>query len=130
MIQQGPTALFWLACVARVVAFVSSYKLNSVMPHNRQIHSGDPAYASPVIRPPSPASSVGTAYGPDETSLSDSELAQDTFERKWTANLRLNEPKDEEVHNLKDVLVTPPSDPGEQKCVSDNVVSPVPVLIA
>jgi hypothetical protein len=99
------------------------------MPHTQQIHTGDPAYASPVIRPPSPASSVGTAYGPDETSLSDSGLTQDAFERKWIANLRLDEPKDEEVHNLKDVLIIPPNDPQEQKRVSNSIVSRVPVLI-
>ncbi|OAX44324.1 hypothetical protein K503DRAFT_449181 [Rhizopogon vinicolor AM-OR11-026] len=92
------------------------------MPHTQQIHTGDPAYASPVIRPPSPASSVGTAYGPDETSLSDLELSQDAFERKWTANLRLDEPKDEEVHNLKDVLIIPPSDPVEQKLLFEEIL--------
>jgi len=92
------------------------------MSHTRQIHTGDPAYASPVIRPPSPASSVGTVCGPDETSLSDSGLTQDAFERKWTANLRLDDPKEEEVYSLKDVLITPPSDPGEQKRASNDFV--------
>ncbi|KAG0703785.1 hypothetical protein DFH29DRAFT_915074 [Suillus ampliporus] len=92
------------------------------MPHTQQIHAGDPAYASPVIRPPSPASSVGTAYGPDETSLSDSGMCQDAFERKWIASLRLDEPKHEEVHNLKDVLIIPPSDPREQKLLFEDIL--------
>ncbi|KAG1852001.1 hypothetical protein C8R48DRAFT_676256 [Suillus tomentosus] len=92
------------------------------MPHTQQIHAGDPAYASPVIRPPSPASSVGTAYGPDDTSLSDSGLNQDVFERKWIANLRLDEPKHDEVHNLKDPLIICPSDPQEQKLLFEEIL--------
>ncbi|KAG1742339.1 uncharacterized protein EDB91DRAFT_1247730 [Suillus paluster] len=92
------------------------------MQHTQQIHAGDPAYASPVIRPPSPASSVGTAYGPDETSLSDSGLTQDAFERKWIAHLRLDEPKHEEVHNLNEVLIIPPSDPREQKLLFEAIL--------
>lgn len=99
------------------------------MPHTQQIHAGDPAYASPVIRPPSPASSVGTAYGPDDTSLSDSGLSQDVFEQKWIANLRLDEPKHDEVHNLKDPLIICPSDPQEQKRELNIVVPLYPLLI-
>lgn len=92
------------------------------MPHTQQIHAGDPAYASPVIRPPSPTSSVGTAYGPDDTSLSDSGLSQDVFEQKWIANLKLDEPKHDEVHNLKDPLITCPSDPQEQKLLFEEIL--------
>jgi hypothetical protein len=44
-----------------------------------------PHYATPVLRAPSPASSVGTTYIPDTTSLSDSEsfLSPSEFNRKW-----------------------------------------------
>jgi hypothetical protein len=44
-----------------------------------------PSYAPPVLRAPSPASSVGTAHHPDATSLSDSEetLSNDAFANKW-----------------------------------------------
>ncbi|KAJ7914830.1 hypothetical protein B0H13DRAFT_1611156, partial [Mycena leptocephala] len=45
----------------------------------------EPEYADPVIREPSPASSVGTVYGPDQTASS--ELDQPTFERKWEDRL-------------------------------------------
>jgi len=40
-------------------------------------------YAPPVLRAPSPASSIGTTYGEDQTSFSDSELSQGSFEKKW-----------------------------------------------
>jgi len=131
------TALFWLACVGIQISdsflflgHLSRPQRGCVMPHTQQIHAGDPAYASPVIRPPSPASSVGTAYGPDDTSLSDSELSQDDFERKAIANLRLDEPKHDEVHNLKDPLIICPSDPQEQKRVLNfTLVSLVSLLI-
>ncbi|KIM81027.1 hypothetical protein PILCRDRAFT_821864 [Piloderma croceum F 1598] len=58
------------------------------MPHPH-VHS--PAYAPPVLRAPSPASSLGTTYAPDATSFSDTEaeLSQATFEKKWEDKLRL-----------------------------------------
>lgn len=37
----------------------------------QHVHPGDPGYAPPLIRPPSPASSIGTVYGADETSDTD-----------------------------------------------------------
>ncbi|KAG9315872.1 hypothetical protein JVU11DRAFT_3521 [Chiua virens] len=66
------------------------------MPNAPPIHTGDPAYASPVIRAPSPASSVGTAYGPDETAQSDSELSPEAFRQKWLSKLKLDAPRIEE----------------------------------
>ena len=60
------------------------------MPNPQPIHAGDPAYASPVIRPPSAASSVGTAYDPDKTSQSDTELNQEEFEQKCLGRLNLD----------------------------------------
>jgi hypothetical protein len=58
------------------------------MPHPH-VHS--PTYAPPVLRAPSPASSLGTTYAPDATSFSDSEteLFQAAFEKKWEDKLRL-----------------------------------------
>jgi hypothetical protein len=58
------------------------------MPHPH-VHS--PTYASPVLRAPSPASSLGTSYAPDATSFSDTEteLSRSAFERKWEDKLRL-----------------------------------------
>jgi len=58
------------------------------MPHPH-VHS--PTYAPPVLRAPSPASSLGTTYAPDATSFSDTEaeLSQTAFEKKWEDKLRL-----------------------------------------
>ncbi|KAF8157891.1 hypothetical protein B0H34DRAFT_629318, partial [Crassisporium funariophilum] len=67
-------------------------------------------YAPPVLRPPSPASSVGTTYGPDQTSFSDSEyrLSQPAFEQKWEEKIQLNMPRKEELDADQDPLLTIP----------------------
>jgi hypothetical protein len=49
-------------------------------------------------------------------------LSQDDFERKAIANLRLDEPKHDEVHNLKDPLIICPSDPQEQKLLFETIL--------
>lgn len=58
------------------------------MPH---AHLHSPTYAPPVIRAPSPASSLGTVYPPDATSPSDDEadISQAAFENKYHERLRL-----------------------------------------
>lgn len=78
------------------------------MPTAPLIHTGDPAYASPVIRAPSPASSVGTAYGPDESTQSDSELSPEAFQKKWSAKLKLDSPRIEEELMSFSALIQPP----------------------
>ncbi|KAJ7601045.1 hypothetical protein C8J56DRAFT_767774 [Mycena floridula] len=61
------------------------------MPHG----ANHPEYASPVMRAPSPASSIGTTYAQDRTSFSDSEysLNQQTFVRKWENKIGLRDPR-------------------------------------
>ncbi|KAG6844037.1 hypothetical protein H0H87_010361 [Tephrocybe sp. NHM501043] len=56
-------------------------------------------YAPPVLRAPSPASSIGTVYGEDQTSFSDCEehITQPAFEKKWEERLALNVPRPEEL---------------------------------
>lgn len=71
------------------------------------IHTGDPAYASPVIRAPSPASSVGTAYGPDESNQSDQELSPEAFQQKWSSKLKLDGPRIEEELTSFSALIQP-----------------------
>lgn len=74
-------------------------------------------YASPVLRAPSPASSVGTAYGPDQTAHSDTEnqLPQAVFEKKWEERLGLGLPRKEEVEAISSPLLTPPKSAAEEK---------------
>lgn len=66
------------------------------MPPNQHNH---PEYAQPVLRGASPASSVGTSYGLDQTSFSDCEdqLSQVAFERKCEEEIGLGFPSFEEV---------------------------------
>lgn len=71
----------------------------------QQIHPGDPAYAPPLIRPPSPASSIGTSYGLDETTASDTELDDAEFARKCEASLHLDAPGDQERRATRTVLL-------------------------
>jgi len=66
------------------------------MPQVAQQHH--PEYAPPVLRVPSPASSIGTTYAPDRTSFSDCEfsLGQPAFERKWENKIGLRDSRPEE----------------------------------
>lgn len=86
------------------------------MPNAPVIHTGDTAYASPVIRAPSPASSVGTAYGPDESNQSDQELSPEAFEQKWSSKLRLDSPRIEEELMSFSALIQPlPNNQAEEQ---------------
>lgn len=88
------------------VQFMSSHQL----PHPYQ----NPEYAPPVLRIPSPTSSVGTTYGPDQTSFSDTELSQPAFENKWLAKLNLNKPRKEEEEADEDPLILRPKSKEEE----------------
>ncbi|KAF8073947.1 hypothetical protein FPV67DRAFT_1410271 [Lyophyllum atratum] len=67
-------------------------------------------YAPPVLRAPSPASSIGTTYGEDQTSFSDCEdqLSQVSFERKWEERLALGVPRPEELAANQEPLLARP----------------------
>ncbi|KAI6027433.1 hypothetical protein BKA83DRAFT_4228784 [Pisolithus microcarpus] len=96
------------------------------MPNHAQlIHASDPAYAPPVIRPPSPASSVGTVYEPDQTSQSDAELSKEEFEQKWLAKLHLDDLKIDDEDNVRPVLIDPrpPPDSPEEKLLVQNILA-------
>lgn len=69
-------------------------------------HTHYTQYADPVVRHPSPASSVGTTYGADQTSLNDSELSQAAFERKQESEIALHLQRDEELKAAQDPLLT------------------------
>ncbi|KAJ7778384.1 hypothetical protein B0H16DRAFT_1503321 [Mycena metata] len=84
----------------------------------------NPEYADPVIREPSPASSVGSVYGPDQTASSDSEsqIDQPAFERKWADRLDLRRATREEELADADPLFPRPSTAMEERVLSERIV--------
>lgn len=56
------------------------------MPHP---HLHSPAYAPPVLRPPSPASSLGTSYAPAGDTSHELELSDGELDREIQSRLRL-----------------------------------------
>ena len=82
-------------------------------------HTHITEYADPVLRPASPASSLGSAYTPDQTSLSDSELSDTAFERKCLEQLALDQPSAEEVEADRDPLVMQIGPDGKNIWVGD-----------
>ncbi|KZT11823.1 uncharacterized protein LAESUDRAFT_669943 [Laetiporus sulphureus 93-53] len=87
-------------------------------------------YAPPVLRASSPTSSIGTEYGADETSLSDSELGQAQFERKCEERLHLCEPRREELSDPKDILLRRrPQTVEEEKEIFDRVMQNLRQLV-
>ncbi|KAJ7758086.1 hypothetical protein DFH07DRAFT_454590 [Mycena maculata] len=83
----------------------------------------NPEYADPLIREPSPASSVGSVYGPDQTASSDSEsvLDQPAFERKWEERLDLRRPTREEERADHEPLVLRPSFAIEERLLAERI---------
>jgi hypothetical protein len=71
------------------------------MPSNVRITE----YAPPVLRASSPASSVGTVYGEDQTSFSDLELSDDALAKKYEDRLELRKPRKEEEKTNGPVLL-------------------------
>ena len=93
----------------------------SISAHNH--HTG---YADPVLRPPSPASSIGTSYGADQTSWSDSEfqLSQPAFERKCDEVIGLHLPRKEELQADQDPLLTVPGPNGRPVRIGEKKLDP------
>ncbi|KAF7298744.1 hypothetical protein MIND_00821900 [Mycena indigotica] len=92
----------------------------------------NPEYADPVIREPSPISSVGSIHGPDQTSLSDSEgqLDQWAFERKWNDRLELGRAtREEELANI-DPLITRPTTAIEERILFERILRNLRAKIA
>ncbi|KAJ6611429.1 hypothetical protein B0H10DRAFT_2437517 [Mycena sp. CBHHK59/15] len=90
-----------------------------------------PEYASPVIREPSPASSVGSVYGPDQTASSDSEsqLGQAAFERKWEDRLDLRRATREEELADADPLFARPTTAAEERLLSERIMRNLRALV-
>jgi IS5 family transposase len=72
-----------------------------------ELHRGDVPYEAPFVRSASPNDSLTTAYGADETNLSDVELSDDAFSKKVLAGLRIHEKREEEEYAETRPLVMP-----------------------
>jgi hypothetical protein len=105
--------------------FTALRKRMSVIPNVTHIHYT--AYADPVIRPASPASSVGTAYGPDQTAFSDLEeqIPQPSFESKWEDLIGLHHPRKEELVADRDPLLSVPGPNGQLIPIREKKLDPL-----
>lgn len=72
-----------------------------------EVHRGDIPYQAPFTRSASPNDSLTTAYGADETSLSDAELSEDAFSDKVLASLHIYEKREEEERAEARPLIMP-----------------------
>ena len=72
-----------------------------------ELHRGDVPYEAPFVRSASPNDSLTTAYGADETNLSDVELSEEAFSKKVLAGLRIHEKREEEEQAETRPLVMP-----------------------
>ncbi|KAI0648156.1 hypothetical protein C8Q79DRAFT_953965 [Trametes meyenii] len=79
------------------------------MPQQYTVHPIDLPYEPTIMRAPSPSSTIGTDYGPDETDFADSELSERDFVRKCEEAIGLNRPRPEEEEANRDPLVYPRS---------------------
>lgn len=87
------------------------------------VHPADLPYVPTIMRAPSPSSTIGTDYGPDETDLADSELSEREFVRKCEGMAGINRPRPEEDEANRDPLLHPRPlrqklTPQEENCTS------------
>ncbi|KAG5645984.1 hypothetical protein DXG03_004585 [Asterophora parasitica] len=89
-------------------------------------------YAPPVLRAPSPASSIGTVYGEDQTAFSDceDELSQYDFERKVEERIALNVPRFEELQANHEPLLARPT-PGsiEERYLYERIMTSLRLVV-
>ncbi|TBU31813.1 hypothetical protein BD309DRAFT_1005126 [Dichomitus squalens] len=71
------------------------------------VHPTDLQYVPTIMRAPSPSSTIGTDYGPDETTSVDSELSEHDFVRKCEEMVGINRPRPEEDEANRDPLILP-----------------------
>lgn len=72
-----------------------------------EVHRGDIPYQAPFARSASPNDSLTTAYGADETNLSDKDLSEDSFSDKVLAGLHIYEKREEEERAEVRPLIMP-----------------------
>ena len=81
----------------------------------RYAHTVDPVYASPVLRAPSPADSINTEYGPDETTPGDKALSDEAFARNVEEHLELKKNSWSDVAVPKPVILPRTKDSREEQ---------------
>jgi len=86
------------------------------------IHITDAQYAEPLLRAPSPSSSIGTDYGPDETSITDAQMSPEEFDRMCQERLKLSEPRDEESRAKMTPLLPKTKTPQEERVLHIKVM--------
>ena len=76
----------------------------------------NPVYATPVLRAPSPAESINTDYGPDDSSVTDAELDDEEFARQVEEQIGLRRTKWEDAGAAKPIILPrPPKDSKEEQ---------------
>ena len=88
-----------------------AFRRQTVMPQGAPYtHGGDPAYAPPVLRAPSPSSSIGTEYPPDESTQEEEFMTESDFVKR----LQLNEPWFPEAVAYREPLLPKPTNPTQE----------------
>ncbi|THH30035.1 hypothetical protein EUX98_g4140 [Antrodiella citrinella] len=88
----------------------------------QHIYTGDAVYAPPVLRAPSPSSSIGTDYGPDETPIAEQALSLEEFNVKMERQLRLDSPRPEETFADEEPLLPRNPHPQAEKALFTHVM--------
>ncbi|EIN12970.1 hypothetical protein PUNSTDRAFT_131200 [Punctularia strigosozonata HHB-11173 SS5] len=86
-------------------------------------HHTDPGYAPPLVNPPSPAPSVTSVYGEDETDPADALLSPEEFDKKVREQIGLGQPSDQEMHANRLVMLPKPNNPQEEQMLFEHVMN-------
>ncbi|KAF7796291.1 hypothetical protein EIP86_007468 [Pleurotus ostreatoroseus] len=86
--------------------------------HVAFIPSGDPGYAPPLLRAPSPSSSIGTTYDADETPEDELRLSDKEFAKMCEDKLQLGRPGPDEERANRDPLLPRPRSREEEDSTS------------
>jgi hypothetical protein len=78
-------------------------------------HHTDPGYAPPLVNPPSPAPSVTSIHGDDETDPADALLSSADFDAKMRAQIGLGQPGEVELLANRVVLLPKPTSANDEQ---------------
>ncbi|EJC98899.1 uncharacterized protein FOMMEDRAFT_31482 [Fomitiporia mediterranea MF3/22] len=93
------------------------------MPATRHTtHVVEPVYATPVIRAPSPAESINTEYGRDESSVMDADVDDEEFARRTEEQIGLRRTTWAEAGPPKPVILPRTKDAKEEQMMFERVM--------